>query len=293
MRPERAPSNPTALTGTGRCGVEASAGDRRTSSRWGAGSGLEGPPPAPSTWEGTARTPRLRTGEIHVFRTPLEVGDGRADDLRAYLSESELERIDALGDPDAARRTAVGRGLLRLLLGGYLDLDPAKVPLADGRRGKPVLDPTGLSVRLHFNHARSGGLGVYAFTTLGPVGVDVERVRPLPDLEERTGHFSAVERDTLRKLPPGLRAEGFFQCWTRKQALLKASGGELPCSLRDFDVSLTPGVPARVYRWRDVSGPPGRWTLLHLRPEPGYVGAAAVRGSPKGLRTWSWEADAR
>lgn len=268
--------------------MEASAEDRRTGGRWAASSpARKTPSPAPP-WEPVTRVPRLRPGEVHVIRASLDPEDRKLDGIRTLLTGPELEQVAAV-DGDAARRTLLGRGLLRTLLGGYLGVEPGRVPLASGTGGKPILDGITPPASLHFNHARSGGTGVYAFTRVGPVGVDLERVRTVPDPDGRTEKFSSTECATLERLPPGLRNEGFFQCWTRKEALLKATGGDLPCSLQDFDVSLTPGVPARVYRWRNTSCAPGEWTLLHLRPEPGFVGAVAVRGLSEGLKTWSWE----
>lgn len=269
--------------------MEASAEDLSTGRRWATGAAPEMHRPATPPWTPVSRPRSLRAGEVHVIRASLDLEPGELDRFRACLSPAELERVGSLGSVDAGR-TAAARGLLRTLLAGYLEVDPGDVPLVTETGGKPTLDASHRSAPLHFNHARSGGLGIYAVTGAGPVGVDLERVREVSDPETSVESFSSIERDTLRRLPPGLRAEGFHQCWTRKEALFKAAGGELPCSsLRDVDVSLTPGVPARVHRWRRTNAPPGEWTLLHLRPGPGFVGAVAVRGMPEELGTWSWE----
>jgi 4'-phosphopantetheinyl transferase len=73
-----------------------------------------------------------------------------------------------------------------------------------------------------------------------------------------------------------------MNCWTRKEAFIKAVGEGLSYPLRSFDVSLAPGEDARLLRLDAGPGAAGDWTLASFEPCPGYVGAVAVegRGSP-------------
>src|SRR5438094_10495422 len=87
------------------------------------------------------------------------------------------------------------------------------------------LAPPYYLIGLRFNVSHSKSLGLYAVTRDRRVGVDIERIRPLPDLDEIAERvFSPEERLALRRLPPARRPEGFFNCWSRKEAYGKAIG---------------------------------------------------------------------
>src|SRR5438477_609032 len=109
------------------------------------------------------------------------------------------------------------------------------------------------------------------------VGVDVEAVRTLPDADDVAARwFSPREYATYRALEPGDRALGFFQCWTRKEAFIKALGDGLFHPLDRFDVSLAPGEPAQILRVADVPGDRCRWRLEGFSPVPGFVAAVVT-----------------
>lgn len=153
-----------------------------------------------------------------------------------------------------------------------------------GPQDKPSLEMQGLSPRVNFNLSHSHGLAVYAFALGREVGVDVELIRPEfigDDIAER--YFSSREQAELRTLSQNLRAEGFFNCWTRKEAYVKARGEGLQIPLKDFDVSLTPGEPPIL-----ESGDISQWSLRSFEPAPGYVAAVVAEGKDWQLRKWEW-----
>jgi 4'-phosphopantetheinyl transferase len=107
--------------------------------------------------------------------------------------------------------------------------------------------------------------------------VDIERMRPLPDLDDIARlTFSPEERRWLHRLAPAERLAGFFNCWTRKEAYLKALGAGLAGSPASFTVSLAPGAPARLDHVDDDPRAPERWALATLDVDPAYVAAIAV-----------------
>lgn len=191
--------------------------------------------------------------------------------------------------PAHRRRFLAARAGLRAILALYLDIDPASIALAAGPSGKPRLaDGHGIE----FNLAHSGDVALVAVTSGRPVGVDVERMRrgiPYERLAER--FFAPSEVTALRSLPAPIRSAGFFACWTRKEAWLKASGhgleGGLPAALPRFAVSVEPGPGALAVT---LSGDPDegtRWSLVDLRVGTGYAGAVAVPG-PARARFYRW-----
>jgi 4'-phosphopantetheinyl transferase len=129
-------------------------------------------------------------------------------------------------------------------------------------------------------------LALLAFALGRNLGIDVEFIRPeFPADEIAQRYFSPKEVMELRTLPPSLRAEGFYLCWTRKEAYIKATGEGLHVPLESFNVSLTPGRPERL-----ESTDSGRWSMRSLYPDPFYAGALVAEGQQLRLRQWGWEA---
>jgi 4'-phosphopantetheinyl transferase len=197
--------------------------------------------------------------------------------LAGPLSADERERAGRFRFDRDRRRFVAARGLLRLVLGRTLGLDPAGLRFAYGPRGKPSLaDGPGLG----FNVSHSGGLALLAFAWDRELGVDVEEereVKEAADIARR--YFSHRESEELLRLPEGERKAAFFRCWTRKEAFIKATGDGLSRALDAFDVTLRPGEPARLLRVEGEPGAKSRFWIEDLRPAPGFAGALAVDGA--------------
>jgi 4'-phosphopantetheinyl transferase len=130
-----------------------------------------------------------------------------------------------------------------------------------------------------FNSADSNELALFAFTRNREIGVDIEYIRTISEIEKMAlGTFSPNENSEFRFLSADEKLEGFFNCWTRKEAFIKAIGEGLYYELDKFDVTLTPGRPARLLRVEGDRKEASRWTLHSFVPAPGYVAALAVEG---------------
>jgi 4'-phosphopantetheinyl transferase len=233
--------------------------------------------------------PSIRPDELHVWSIPLEPADDVVARLAETLSADERARADRFVFPRDRRRFVVARGALRSILASYLDLAPSALAFAYGPAGKPRLEG---SADLDFNLAHSHELALCAVTAGGPVGVDVEWLRPMPDLlaVARTA-FSPAEQAALLARPEGERLAAFFRCWTSKEAYLKARGDGLSLPLDSFDVSLAADQPPALLANRLDPAEPGRWTLHAFAPAEGYVGALAVGGRPVELRWRVWRVE--
>ena len=151
----------------------------------------------------------------------------------------------------------------------------------------PLADPA--AGTLHFNLSNSDELALVGFV-LGPeIGVDVEYLRPMPDCEQISERFfSESERVVLRGIPFPAKEETFFNCWTRKEAYLKAVGEGLAAPLDSFDVTLAPGEAPRMLTLEGDAGRAARWFFHHLRPAEQYIGAIAIDGGEWDVKTWSF-----
>ena len=156
--------------------------------------------------------------------------------------------------------------------------------------GKPSLRDVTESGDLHFNVSHADGVALYAITRGRAIGVDIERVRAdMANERIAARFFSPREVATLRSLRPDLQSEAFFTCWTRKEAYVKARGVGITAGLDQFDVSLAPDEPAAILANRDASEAHRPWSLYHLAPCPGYVGAVAAEGERHLLSYWQWQ----
>jgi 4'-phosphopantetheinyl transferase len=151
----------------------------------------------------------------------VDLAARRTDD--SVLSPDERARADRFVFEDDRSRYVTGRTALRTLLGRELGLAPAAVPMDSTMHGRPRC--ASLRGKLDFNLSNSGEVAVIAMAPQETVGVDVETFRPVHDAVGLSRHyFSNAESRQLEILVPALRDRAFLTCWTRKEAVLKATG---------------------------------------------------------------------
>ena len=189
-------------------------------------------------------------------------------------------RADQFRVEHLKRSYVIAHGALRLLLAEMLNRSPSKVKLEIGTRGKPSLKQRD---EVYFNMSHCDRLALYAITKDCELGVDVERVREINELDNISQtYFCEEEFSELLSFPSGPeRNQAFVRCWTRKEAYIKATGDGMSCSLNQFRVSLSPQSPARFVHIGHSVDRARLWTLHHIDPAPGYVGALAYSG-PEG-----------
>jgi 4'-phosphopantetheinyl transferase len=224
----------------------------------------------------------LVDGEVHLWVARLEAAESTFARAFSWLSPDEVERADRFRFDKHRSAFVLGRAVLRALLASYLRIPPEEASFVYGPKGKPAL--AGATCPLDFNVSNSGDLAAYAFTLGCEIGVDVEHRRRLLEIEGIARRFFAPEEVTeLMALSEGERPEGFFNCWTRKEAYIKAVGDGLSVPLDSFQVTLEPGVPARMVALDGSAAAAERWTLHAFTPEPDYAGAIAYRDRERPL----------
>lgn len=211
------------------------------------------------------------------------------------LTTAPLWAAEALDDEERARWEglhATGRPLFLAAHLGVRQLAARRLGVDDirafgwitGPSGKPALTfRDARPMPLHISVSHGGGLAVAAVCDHGPIGVDVEHVnRPRDVLAIARRFFSSEEHETLVTGDPDVRAPLFHQWWTRKEAVLKATGTGLRGGL-DVRVDGEPDADG----WRRVTVP-GQASLLYVRdlagPAPDVVGAVAIASHPASLR---------
>ncbi len=211
---------------------------------------------------------------VHVRRRPL-LSDASAVE-RAYelLSDEERDRASRYRVEPARSVFVLTRSALRLLLAGYLEESPQQIRFRFTDQGKPFLDA---SSDLHFNVSHTDGLALLAFARKRRIGVDVEKIRPQPDAL-RLAHrfFSQREREELENLCPEELAAGFFRCWSRKEAYIKATGEGLSMPLHEFDMSTKANPGQLLLATRPDPREVDRWFVRDVPVAPEYAAAVAL-----------------
>jgi 4'-phosphopantetheinyl transferase len=241
------------------------------------------------SWHLAQEFPALPHDAVHVWCVRLDLQPESVQRLEEVLAMDERERADAFRFAYLRRRYVVTRGVLRQLLATYLTADAASLRFHFSALGKPSLVERVDSTSLSFNVSHSEEIALIAAARGRELGVDIERIRAIEDADGVAEHyFCPPERDALRLSQGDSKTKHFFTYWTRKEALLKATGDGLSLPLDRVDVStIRYGKPHGVLI-RDRFGAARHLTLVDLAPAIGYTGALAVEGVGWKLGCWLW-----
>lgn len=177
---------------------------------------------------------QVQPGEVQVWCLNLDAV--RVDEIGG-LSDEEKARANRFRHRLDRQRFLACRGILREMLGRYLSREPGELVFHYGANGKPELAGLPQEQALQFNVSHSGELALYGFSTDAEIGVDIERVRTMGDMEEMACMiFSHAEWRFWMTLPVSERPAAFFDCWTKKEAILKANGTGLACGMKSLTV---------------------------------------------------------
>ncbi len=240
-------------------------------------------------WRPPPETLHLSAGEVHVWCVPLEAPAGEIEAWSQTLSPDERQRAARFRFDRHRMRFVVRHGVLRAILARYLEVPAERLEFSVGQHGKPMLKQTGRCEAIHFNSSHSGNLALIALSVDRPLGVDVERIRPLTDLQAMLKRcFSPEDQATIRALPPAQQWLGFFNGFSRKEALLKALGTGLSVPLDRVGVSLLPDEPARVLSIDMAGQQPDAWQLACVAPNAEHAAALACQGREPRIARWLW-----
>lgn len=236
--------------------------------------------------------PTLTSSEVHLWLASLEQPAELVSSFLATLTPDEQARAARFVFEKDRRHFTVARGILRALLGQYLQTPASEIRFTYNAYGKPELQSPMPQPAFNFNLSHSHELALYAFAPGREVGVDIEHMRDI-DIDEylaiARSHFSSGEYATLQELPESLRKQGFFNCWTRKEAYIKTRGQGLAIPLDSFDVSLLPSAPAVLLASQEAPHTVAAWSLSIPSVPPDYAAALMVEGHDCTIRAFTWQ----
>ena len=229
-------------------------------------------------WPKATEAVEMAAGDVQVWAVPLDEARVAGQDPESVLSDDERRRAARYSLDAPRRRFVVSRAALRTILGRLLNVAPREVPLTYAGNGKPQLQ----AGELRFNLAHSGELALVAVATGCAVGVDVERRRPVRQLDEIAERFFApAEIDAILAVEESQRTEAFLRCWTRKEAILKAIGTGLGYPLDLFAVPIGDATDGWVELPASGSIAAVRCWLAQLDPSADYLAAVATLGESR------------
>jgi 4'-phosphopantetheinyl transferase len=230
------------------------------------------------TWTPARPIAPLDAGEVQVWRLRVDLeGHTRAAGgaIAEVVTPDERERAARFRQEADRQRFLHGRLLLRTFLGHHLDIAPRDVSFVNGEFGKPEVQRQADTGMLRFNLAHSGEWLLFALARDRELGVDVEQHRTMSDaLQIARRFFAPPEVEALEALDPALHHDTFFRVWTRKEAIVKATGQGISAGLDRFAVSSD--APDDV-TLRGLDGNPAwdRWTIHGLDMPQNYTAAVA------------------
>jgi 4'-phosphopantetheinyl transferase len=234
--------------------------------------------------------------EVHVWVANAGVSQSLLATLASNLSSDERNRASKFRFERDRNQYVFSQGVLRAILAAYLGSSGNRIMFNSNSFGKPSLMDGLTDLPLTFNLSHSKGLVIIGVAVGLHLGVDVELVQPLADMESiARQYFTGDEQGLLQTCTAERKDEAFFVCWTRKEAYIKAVGKGLSIPLDSFDVSMPLGSPGRSLPATADLPEVEKWFLQDLTLPSPYVGALVVEGNEVNVSytTWNQAACAR
>ncbi len=228
--------------------------------------------------------------KVHVWHASLEQPAEVVLKLESVLSEEERQRADSFRSKENRQSFIVSRGILRNLLYRYTDIQPDQIQFNYTIHGKPFLAGPESAPDISFNLSHAGLLVLYAFSWGRQVGIDVECIHPMEEMDQVAEiNFSPREYNKFLRTREKERLTAFYNCWTRKEAFIKAVGSGMSFPLREVEVSFEPDVPAQLVTVYGSRQEAEGWTLHDIKTWDGYSAALVVEGEDHSISHKQWK----
>ncbi len=261
-------------------------------------------PVSPQQWSESPDRLQLIPETVDVWLFSLNQPSAKLDEMRKLLSSDELARSERFFQQSSGEQYVAAHGILRILLGRYLNKSPEKIVFNKNTHGKPMLvtfpdnspdiaDSNNISA--HFNLSHAHDYGLIAISPDRAVGVDIEYLkREFEYLKIARRFFSPAEYESLQNTPGPLQKDAFFSGWCRKEAILKALGTGLSGGLGNFDVSISTEPHTEIIKLPEhlqAKASPNskaKWCIQNLPEVDSYTHAVAAEGDDWALRCFSY-----
>jgi len=222
----------------------------------------------------------LTDSNLHIWCASLNSSPEELAHYNSLLSQDEIARAKMFYFEKDHNHFIVGRGLLRTLLGSYLNVEPSQIGFIYGKYGKPALQTGTHKTTLDFNLSHSKDYAIYAFCLNRKIGIDLEHVRPMPDLYDFARQFFSLRENVLiNSLAGKQKEEAFFKIWTCKEAFLKANGSGLTIPINQVEISLESDGSVTLTSIGELEEQTELWRMESFSPISDFQAALAVKGN--------------
>lgn len=237
------------------------------------------PPPSVS--------PTLDAADLHVWRFSLDANANEERALTVLLSAREHERAAGIRMETHRKRYIVGHGRLRQVLARYVQHPPETIEFGRHSRGKPFVAGVQNAIGVHFNFSHTANVGLVGVALKRPLGIDVEQHRNDTDMELiARRQFAPSEQARLMSLPAAQRRAAFYECWTRKEAYLKAIGDGIAGGLQGFEVSFLISEAPALLRTKEGTEECKRWIVIPVDAGADHSAACIVERPVERVLGW-------
>ena len=241
-------------------------------------------------WEHPSGELELSADYIDIWRANLKLPFMEAAQFQGLLSREEQDRAARYKSDKRHKQFIVSRGLLRMLIGRYLDINPAGFDFSYTSHQKPFLPVAALGVPITFNITHSHNMILVALSLNRNIGIDAEYIRHNVEFRKLGKRFfSRQESVALEAYGNSDLPAAFFACWTRKEAFVKAIGDGIAFGLGDFSVSVDPYDNMVGLQIEPEMSGSDVWSIMNLEAGGDYAAAVAASGGKFKLRLWTAE----
>lgn len=224
--------------------------------------------------------------EAHCWYCSHALNQSRIPVYKKLLSIDEVHKANKFKFEKDRNCYIISRGILRILLGKYLEKHPKNIIFQYSQYGKPSLNS---NTTLNFNISHSGNTTVFGFVNDLEIGVDVEKIKIDFDvLDLAKNFFSQREIKSLESRPEQLY-KSFYRCWTRKEAFIKAKGSGLSFPLDSFTVSLDNNENAKLLETHWDVNEAMEWNFFSFNPSEDYIGSVSLRSMEASIIYQNWD----
>ncbi len=228
----------------------------------------------------------LPESELHVWNISLPAAADVRQFLAGFLDENETLKASRFRFEQDQWQYISAHGALRQILSRYIDCNPGAVTFDHNHHGKPYLSPNPENIEFNLSHSKSKAL--LAVVKDRRTGIDIEHIRFDFDVcGLARQYFSACEVDAMLNLDKRFQTKAFFDCWTRKEAFIKAIGKGLSYPLKTFDVSVNAQESPSI-RIDDPVLKEKNWYILDLSTDD-YSATVVAESGPIELKLREWD----
>lgn len=240
-------------------------------------------------WINCSKIEQFHSNEIHVIRLQYNKLRTNLDFFQSLTNTTENKKALSYLSESDHNRSIITRGALRYVLSGLLNLNPDKISFTNSCFGKLRIKKNQNFQNIHFNITHSKDIGLIAINKNNYIGIDCEFIRKLFMMEEiAKKYFSDTEFKEFSILKDSEKIIGFYNCWTRKEAFVKAIGYGLIFPSKKFDVTLSPNSSPKISRIESDKFKIDDYTIHDIYPNENYIATVCYNITKTKISTWNF-----